>query len=228
MALPPVPNAYFHMSGASFAPGDVIRANGQEKLPTVFEEPLERYRPANSGPRRDFVYCRPEPIFDRCGIVDPKYIYRVEPVGKQLQPQVHDLAWIGPMQMAVFRQKYGSKLSEAVKKVCGVERATRGTLLQRILERRARESRRSSLGVSVPVRPSCRSNFQSTSRTKRVEERLAATKGGLECPTFLPSGQNLETQTISTICKGYGAQGREPTKSHHQALSLSHFAREYH
>ena len=116
MALPPVPNAYFHMSGASFAPGDVIRANGQEKLPTVFEEPLERYRPANSGPRRDFVYCRPETIFDRCGIVDPKYIYRVEPVGKQLQPQVHDLAWIGPMQMAVFRQKYGSKLSEAVKK----------------------------------------------------------------------------------------------------------------
>lgn len=113
--MPPIPATYYHMSGRKYVPRDIICANGQEKLPAVFEEPLEKLRPSNLGPRRSFVYCRPEPIFNRCGIVDPKYIYRVEPLDKQLRPQVHDLAWIGPMQMAVFRQKHGDTLPEALK-----------------------------------------------------------------------------------------------------------------
>jgi hypothetical protein len=112
---PPIPKTYYHMSGKAFAPGDIICANGQEKLPTVFEEPLEAYRPPSAGPRREFVYCRPELIFDRCGIVDPKYIYRVEPAGKQQQPQVHDLAWIGPMQTAKLREKYLDRYKAAKK-----------------------------------------------------------------------------------------------------------------
>jgi hypothetical protein len=117
MAAPPVPKTYYHMSGKEYALGKIICANGQEKLPAEFEEPLERYRPPNLGPRRDFVYCRPNTIFDRCGIVSPKYIYRVEPTGKQRRPQVHDLGWIGPMQLASVRQKYKDKLPEGVKRL---------------------------------------------------------------------------------------------------------------
>ena len=49
------------------------------------------------------------------GIVGPKYIYRVEPTGKRQQPQVYDLAWIGPMQLAKLREKYIGCYKEAEK-----------------------------------------------------------------------------------------------------------------
>ena len=115
MEPPPTPKTYYHMSGKPHVPGDIICANRQEKLPPEFEEPLEASRPPTSLPRRDFVYTRPNTIFNRCGIVAPKYIYRVEPAGKDQRPQVQDLAWIGPMQLARLKQKYGHKYLEAGK-----------------------------------------------------------------------------------------------------------------
>jgi hypothetical protein len=96
------------MSGKAFAPGDVICANGQEKLSPELEDPLEAHRPTSAAARRNFFYCRPNTDFHRCGIVDPKYIYRVEPTGEREQPQVHDLAWIGDMQLALLKQKHGA------------------------------------------------------------------------------------------------------------------------
>jgi hypothetical protein len=108
MAAPTIPASYYHMSGQRFAERQIIRANGQEKLPDEFEVPLEEYRPPNLSPRREFVYCRPDTDFSRCGIVDPKYIYRVDPAGKL--PQIHDLGWIGDMQKARLKQKHPDKL----------------------------------------------------------------------------------------------------------------------
>jgi hypothetical protein len=71
--------------------------------------PLEKYRPKHFRPRREFVYCRPDTDFSRCGIINAKYIYRVDPEG--FQPQVHDLAWISDMQMAALKAKYPEKLN---------------------------------------------------------------------------------------------------------------------
>jgi hypothetical protein len=95
------------MSGDLYAPDQLIVANGKEKLPDEFEGPLEKYRPIHLQPRRGFVYCRPDTDFSRCGIVNAKYIYRVDPEG--ILPQIHDLAWIGDMQMALLKEKYPGK-----------------------------------------------------------------------------------------------------------------------
>jgi hypothetical protein len=108
-----VPTTYYHMSGKRYSPGQVICANGQEKLEEEIEGPLEKWRPPRLLPRRDFVYCRPNTDFSRCGIVDVKYIYRVEP--KDTLPQIHDLAWIGDMQLALAKRKYGDKYPEGMK-----------------------------------------------------------------------------------------------------------------
>jgi hypothetical protein len=105
----PPPISYFHMSGDIYAPDQLIVANGKEKLPDEFEGPLEKYRPIHHQPRRGFVYCRPDKDFSRCGIVNAKYIYRVDPEG--VVPQIHDLAWIGDMQMALLKEKYPGKFN---------------------------------------------------------------------------------------------------------------------
>ena len=115
MEPPPTPKTYYHMSGKPHVPGDIICANRQEKLPPEFEEPLEASRPPTSLPRRDFVYTVRTRSLTGAGIVSTKYIYRVEPAGKDQRPQVQDLAWIGPMQLARLKQKYGHKYLEAGK-----------------------------------------------------------------------------------------------------------------
>ena len=84
------------MSGKVYAQEKIICANDQEKLPPQFEEPLERERPPVFSPRKGFVYTRPNTIFHRCGIVDPKYIYRVEPTGEHFsRPNLGSGGWTG-------------------------------------------------------------------------------------------------------------------------------------
>src|SRR5215207_4985614 len=61
--------------------------------------------------RRDAVYARPLSDFSRCGIVNTSYIYRVHLNGT---PQYHDLNWIGPMQLALLKEKYATKLPEKI------------------------------------------------------------------------------------------------------------------
>ena len=87
--------------------------NGKDKVDPRIEAELEKRRPCDMLSRRDAVYARPISDFSRCGIVNSGYIYRVHLNGKT---QRHDLSWIGPMQMALLKQKYAGTLSEGMKK----------------------------------------------------------------------------------------------------------------
>lgn len=104
---------FYHMSADPLAVGAEIPGNGRDKVDPGIEAELEKRRPSEMLSRRDAVYARSISDFSRCGIVNSGYIYRVHLNGKT---QRHDLNWIGPMQMALLKQKYAGKLSEGMKK----------------------------------------------------------------------------------------------------------------
>jgi hypothetical protein len=94
---------FFHMSANIYTAGDEIRGNGRDKVDARIEDELEARRPDDALSRRDAVYCLESTDFTVCGVVEPGYIYRVEPSG---EPQRRDFAWIGEMQKALLRIKY--------------------------------------------------------------------------------------------------------------------------
>ena len=102
----------YHMSRAVLAIGDEIKGDGGDKIDRRIEDELQARKPAGMLSRRDAVYARPAPDFSRCGIMDAGYIYRVRPTGA---PQRHDLNWLGPLQMALLKQKYLSQYPERFK-----------------------------------------------------------------------------------------------------------------
>lgn len=99
---------FFHMSPCLLSVGDVVRGNGRDKVDPKIEAALEAARPASAICRRDAVYCVEHPDFSKCGIVSPGYIYRVEAAGLT---ERYDLAWIGPMQKALLKEKHGGDVS---------------------------------------------------------------------------------------------------------------------
>jgi hypothetical protein len=109
---PPV-NDFYHMSARRLAVGEEVHGNGKDKIDPRVEAELEKRRPKDMLSRRDAVYARPLSDFSRCGIVNAGYIYRV---CLKADPQLHDLNWIGPMQLALLKEKYAAKLPEKVKK----------------------------------------------------------------------------------------------------------------
>ncbi|HJP67633.1 MAG TPA: hypothetical protein VJ846_01930 [Sphingomicrobium sp.] len=104
---------FYHMSANALAVGAEIPGNGKDKVDPRIEAELEKRCPSGMFSRRDAVYARPISDFSRCGIVNSGYIYRVRLNGKT---QRHDLSWIGPMQMALLKQKYAGQLSAGMKK----------------------------------------------------------------------------------------------------------------
>lgn len=96
-------NVYFHMSATIHAVGTTLTGNGKDKVDPAIEDALERYRPDHLLDRRSAVYTLTRSDFSRCGITQPGYIYEVS---STVEPQIHDLGWIGPMQMALIKQKY--------------------------------------------------------------------------------------------------------------------------
>lgn len=98
---------FFHMSPCLLRVGDVVRGNGRDKVDPKIEAALETARPVSAICRRDAVYCVALPDFNKCGIVSPGYIYRVTPEGLT---ERYDLAWIGPMQKALVKEKHGKEV----------------------------------------------------------------------------------------------------------------------
>ncbi len=96
---------FYHMSQALLGGGTEIRGDGRNKIEASIENELETRRPAGMLSRRDAVYARPVPDFSRCGIIKAGYIYRVALNGS---PERHDLNWLRPMQLAIFKMKHGS------------------------------------------------------------------------------------------------------------------------
>lgn len=103
---------FYHMSTKPLAVDEEVPGNGKDKIDPRVEAELEKRRPETMLSRRDAVYARPLSDFSRCGIVNAGYIYRVRLNGT---PQYHDLNWIGPMQLALLKEKYATKLPERVK-----------------------------------------------------------------------------------------------------------------
>jgi hypothetical protein len=101
---------FYHMSAKSFAVGDTLTGNGKDKIDPRIEVELEAYKPPEALSRRNAIFARPVTDFSRCGIVNDGYIYRVALEGA---PQQYDLSWIGPMQMALLKQKYLATYSRA-------------------------------------------------------------------------------------------------------------------
>jgi hypothetical protein len=103
---------FYHMSAKPLAVDEEVPCNGKDKIDPRVEAELEKRRPDKMLSRRDAVYARPLSDFSRCGIVNAGYIYRVRLNGTL---QYHDLNWIGPMQLALLKEKYVTKLPEKVK-----------------------------------------------------------------------------------------------------------------
>jgi len=97
---------FFHMSPCLLSVEDVVRGNGKDKVDPTIEAALEAARPDSAMCRRDAVYCVTQPDFSKCGIVFPGYIYRVKAEGLT---ERYDLAWIGPMQLALKKPDLLSK-----------------------------------------------------------------------------------------------------------------------
>lgn len=100
---PEDPTQYFHMNTRLLVDGDEIVGTRTDKVHPRIEEALDARRPSHLLSRRDAVYTLKGTDFSRCGIINPGYIYRV---GANVEPQLHDLAWIGPMQKAILKEKY--------------------------------------------------------------------------------------------------------------------------
>jgi hypothetical protein len=93
---------FYHMSANPLVVGTEIHGNRKDKVDPRIEAELEKRRPSDMLSRRDAVCARPISDFSRCGIANSGYIYRVHLNGKTRR---HDLNWIGPMQMALLKQK---------------------------------------------------------------------------------------------------------------------------
>lgn len=94
---------FYHMSAKPLSIGDTIKGNGRDKIDPRIEAELETRKPTHALSRRDAIFARPTTDFSRCGIVNDGYIYRVTLEGA---PQKYDLSWLGPMQMALLKQKH--------------------------------------------------------------------------------------------------------------------------
>lgn len=97
--------SYYHMSAKRLCVADIIRGNGRDKIDQRIENELEARRPPFALSRRDAVFARPSTDFSLCGILSDGYIYSVAPEGA---PQRYDLNWIGPMQLALLKEKHGA------------------------------------------------------------------------------------------------------------------------
>ena len=95
------------MSAEKHTVGTALMGNGKEKIDPRIEAALETFRPCHLLDRRSAVYTLLKTNFSRCGLTQPGYIYRVT---SSVAPQLHDLGWIGPMQMALLKQKYPDRL----------------------------------------------------------------------------------------------------------------------
>lgn len=91
------------MSPNLYSVGFKLRGNGQDKVDRRIEKELEARRPEKAFSRRDAVYSLDHTDFTVCGVVNPGYIYRVEPCA---DPQRWDFSWIGEMQKALLKLKY--------------------------------------------------------------------------------------------------------------------------
>ena len=103
---------FYHMSRELLPVGTEVAGNGRDKIDPKIEDALEARKPAGMLSRRDAVYARPRPDFSRCGIINAGYIHRVRLTGT---PQRHDLNWLLPMQMALFKEKYRIQYPERSK-----------------------------------------------------------------------------------------------------------------
>lgn len=90
------------MTSAELQTGDKRTGSGVEQIDTRIETAFEQFRPTNKLSRRATVYCAIWHDFTRTGVISDGYIYLVD----LQQPELHDVAWLTPLQTALLREKY--------------------------------------------------------------------------------------------------------------------------
>lgn len=100
----------YHMSMVSHAVGAVLTGNGRPKVMEIIEDALEKHRPDACIDRFNAVYAVEHPDFSMLGL-DGGYIHSVELVS----PGKHDAYWVGQLQMAQLKIKYGATLPVGMK-----------------------------------------------------------------------------------------------------------------
>lgn len=88
------------MSAVELAEGRVLRPNGLDKVDPEIEQALEDRKPIDCLSRRNAVFCRPDLDLSKCGLTGG-FLYEVEVEA----PQVRDQAWIGKLEMSLFKRR---------------------------------------------------------------------------------------------------------------------------